>query len=154
MQCINIKQRKIACKYQTLADTFTGLGPYGAILSAFRKKPDAAWLVVACDLPLLDIDTLQYLKDHRNASSTATAFESPHNNLPEPLITIWEPKSYPVLLSFLSQGYTCPAKVLRNSDTTILKIKNPEALTNVNTKEELGKVQQVLRKKSATNHAT
>ena len=84
----------------------------------------------------------------------ATAFESPYNNLPEPLITIWEPKSYPVLLSFLSQGYTCPAKVLRNSDTTILKIKNPEALTNVNTQEELEKIQQVLQKKSATNHAT
>ena len=154
ISCRPDQQKEIDSKYQTLADTFTGLGPYGAILSAFRKKPDTAWLVVACDLPLLDIDTLQYLKDNRNTSSMATAFESPYNNLPEPLITIWEPKSYPVLLSFLSQGYTCPAKVLRNSDTTILKIKNPEALTNVNTQEELEKIQQVLQKKSATNHAT
>jgi molybdopterin-guanine dinucleotide biosynthesis protein A len=154
ISCRHDQQKMIDTKYQTVTDTFTGLGPYGAILSAFREKPDVAWMVVACDLPLLDIDTLQYLKDNRNISSTATAFENPYNNLPEPLITIWEPKSYPDLLSFLSQGYTCPAKVLRNSDTTILKIKNPEALTNVNTKEELGKVQQVLRKKSATNHAT
>ncbi|MDQ2753583.1 MAG: NTP transferase domain-containing protein, partial [Bacteroidota bacterium] len=39
--------------YVALADTFTGLGPFGAILSAFREKPDVAWMVIACDLPLL-----------------------------------------------------------------------------------------------------
>ena len=154
ISCRPEQQKEIDNKYQTLADTFTGLGPYGAILSAFREKPDVAWLVVACDLPLLDIETLQYLKDHRNPSSIATTFESPYNSLPEPLITIWEPKSYPVLLSFLSQGFNCPVKVLRNNDTTVLKAKNPEALTNVNTQEELEKVQQELQKKLPVNHAT
>ncbi|HNG90500.1 MAG TPA: NTP transferase domain-containing protein, partial [Saprospiraceae bacterium] len=43
--------------YPTLPDTFAELGPYGALLSAFRRRPDAAWLVTACDLPLLDADT-------------------------------------------------------------------------------------------------
>jgi molybdopterin-guanine dinucleotide biosynthesis protein A len=154
ISCLPIGQKETDNNYQTITDTFTGLGPYGAILSAFREKPDTAWLVVACDLPLLDMETLQYLKDNRNDSSIATAFESPFNSLPEPLITIWEPKSYPVLLSFLSQGYSCPAKALRNNDTTVLKVKNPEALTNVNTPEELEKVQQVLQKKLTVNHAT
>jgi molybdopterin-guanine dinucleotide biosynthesis protein A len=147
ISCRPDQQKIIDSNYQTVTDTFTGLGPFGAILSAFREKPDTAWMVVACDLPLLDIDTLQYLKDHRNSSSTATAFINPDNNLPEPLITIWEPKSYPLLLSFLSQGYICPAKVLRNSDITTLQIKKTEALTNVNTQEELEKMQQLLQKK-------
>jgi len=96
---------------------------------------------------------LQYLKDHRNASSAATAFESPFNGLPEPLITIWEPKIYPILLSFLSQGYNCPAKALRNNEVTILKTRNPEALTNVNTPGELEKARQLLQKKLQVNHA-
>jgi len=154
ISCRQDHQKEIDSKYQTLADTFIGLGPYGAILSAFREKPDVAWLVVACDLPLLDIDTLQYLKEHRNPSSIATAFESPYNSLPEPLITIWEPKSYPVLLSFLSQGYSCPGKFLRNNNPTVLKAQNPEALTNVNTQAEFEKVQQVLQNKLTVNHAT
>ncbi|MEO6456321.1 MAG: NTP transferase domain-containing protein [Ginsengibacter sp.] len=154
ISCRLDQQEKVDSNYQTLTDTFTGLGPYGAILSAFRERPDAAWLVIACDLPLLDIDTLQYLKDHRNPSSIATTFESPYNSLPEPLITIWEPKSYPVLLSFLSQGYSCPGKVLRNNDPSILKALNPTALTNVNTQDELQKVQQELQKKLQANHAT
>ncbi|GAA4431005.1 hypothetical protein GCM10023188_18130 [Pontibacter saemangeumensis] len=130
--------------YKTLPDTFMGLGPYGAILSAFREQPDVAWLVVACDLPLLDAQTLQQLTAQRNPAMVATTFESPHDGFPEPLITIWEPKSYPVLLSFLAQGYTCPRKVLRNSDIQLLKPQYPDALRNVNTPEELEKVKQLL----------
>ena len=135
--------------YKRLLDTFTGLGPYGGILSAFREEPDAAWLVVACDLPLLSEQTLNFLTQNRNIASVATTFKSPFDEFPEPLITIWEPKSYPVLLSFLSQGYSCPRKVLINSDTTVLDPPFPEELTNVNTPEELEKVKNALRSKVA-----
>lgn len=153
ISCRADQQNKIDENYQTIADTFTGLGPYGAILSAFRERPDNAWLVVACDLPLLDMETLKYLKNNRNPSSMATSFESPYNHFPEPLITIWEPKSYPVLLSLLSQGYNCPGKALRNMDTNMIKSKVPEALTNVNTQEDFEKVKLVLQNKLQENHA-
>ncbi len=131
-------------QYLSLPDTFTGLGPYGAILSAFREKPDSAWLVVACDLPLLTEKTLQHLTDNRCTSTIATAYQSSFDDFPEPLITIWEPKSYPLLLSFLSQGYSCPRKVLINSDITLLKAPNPDELTNVNTPEDLEKAKLLL----------
>lgn len=150
ISCRTDQQPEIDEEYLKLPDTFTGLGPYGAILSAFREKPDNAWLVVACDLPLLDKATLQYLVDNRNVSSVATAYQSPLNEFPEPLITIWEPKSYPVLLSFLAQGYSCPRKVLINSDITLLSSENPETLTNVNTPEELDHVKNTLHAKVAT----
>ena len=76
--------------------------------------------------------------------------QSPFDGLPEPLITIWEPKAYPILLSFLSQGYTCPRKALRNNDVHIIKAENADALINVNTLEELEKVKNILLEKSAT----
>lgn len=136
--------------YKTIADTFTGLGPYGAILSAFRENPGAAWFVVASDLPLIDKETLTYLTQYRDTSKIATTFESPHDGLPEPLITIWEPKAYPVLLSFLAQGYSCPRKVLRNNDVHIIKAQHPEKLINVNTEEELIKAKALLNIKTAT----
>ena len=145
ISCRADQQKEIDINYNTLADTFIDLGPYGAILSAFRAQPDKAWLVVACDLPLLDLATLQYLKENRNSSCMATAFESPYNHFPEPLITIWEPKSYPVLLSFLSQGLNCPGKALRSMDTTVLNIQNPETLMNVNTPEDFEKVQHIIQ---------
>lgn len=126
--------------YPTLPDTFSELGPYGAILSAFRQNPNCAWLVVACDLPLLDGATLDFLLKNRQPRRVATAFESPFDKMPEPLIALWEPKSYAILLSFLAQGYSCPRKVLLNSNSLILQAPNPAALTNVNTPEELEKI--------------
>ena len=76
----------------------------------------------------------------------ATAFRSPVNAFPEPLIAIWEPRSYPVLLQFLAQGYSCPRKVLINSPVELLEAPNPLALKNVNTPEELAEVRERLKK--------
>jgi molybdopterin-guanine dinucleotide biosynthesis protein A len=151
ISCRQDQQSEINASYQNLTDTFTGLGPFGGILSALREKPDHAWLVVACDLPLLNEDTLQHLLANRNSSSVATAYQSAVNGFPEPLITIWEPKSYVVLLSFLAQGYSCPRKVLINSDITLLNPSDPEALTNVNTPDELEKIKRILHQKIASS---
>lgn len=129
-------------KEKLIVDTFTDLGPLGAILSAFRENPNTAWLVVACDLPLLTEKTIKTLMENRNPSAIATTYRSPESaeGFPEPLITIWEPKSYAILLQFLAQGVSCPRKVLINSDTHIIDPSVPEALMNVNTPEEMGRV--------------
>ena len=96
--------------------------------------------MVACDLPLLDKTTLEYLVENRNLSQTATTFRSPVNKFPEPLVTIWEPRGYPVLLNFLAQGYSCPRKALINSPIEMLEVSNAAALRNVNTPEELEEI--------------
>lgn len=132
--------------YRALTDTFLNMGPFGGILSALRSQRDKAWLVVACDLPLLDKRSLEFLIRSRNHQKAATTYESPFDGLPEPLITIWEPKSYPLLLNFLGTGNTCPRKVLINSDTLILKPHDPDALMNVNTPEEAEKAKHILKK--------
>ena len=147
ISCREDQQGQLDSQYHALADTFTGLGPYGGILSALRESPDKAWLVVACDLPLLTEKTLQHLVDHRRESTIATAYQVTSESFPEPLITIWEPKSYPVLLSFLAQGYSCPRKVLINSNIALLPAPYPEELTNVNTPEEFETVKAMLHQK-------
>ncbi len=123
--------------YVPLVDTFSDLGPMGAILSAFRADPNAAWCVVACDLPFLDASTLQLLLQQRRASAMATAFRQPDGVFPEPLVTIYEPKAYVHLLQMMAQGVSCPRKVLIQGDTQVLAL--PEAakiLFNVNTPSE------------------
>jgi len=123
-------------KYPIIKDTFIGLGPYGGILSAFRHNPNAAWLSLACDLPFLDKASILQLVEARNPSKLATCFYNPETDFPEPLITIWEPRAYPVLLDFLSQGYSCPRKVLINSDIEMIIMDDPIKLKNANTPEE------------------
>ena len=127
---------------EVIRDSISGLGPFGAMLSAFREHPNVAWLVVACDLPLLDRKGLQTLAQKRNPSNLATAYHNPATDRPDPLVTIWEPRAYPILLQFLAQGYSCPRKILINSSVEIIQPENPQILLNANSPEER---EQVLR---------
>ena len=131
-------------EYNSISDKFIGLGPYGGILSAFMEEPNVAWLVIAVDLPFLDQATIEYLVEHRNPSKLGTCFIDPQNEFPEPLISIWEPKAYPRMLDFLSKGYSCPRKVLINSDVEVLTERSVKALTNVNTPEELDEALEII----------
>lgn len=121
-----------AGKLPYLEDRFLNLGPKGGILTALQFNPDVAWLAVACDLPFLSAQTLQYLVQHRDPTQMATAFYDSEGRFPEPLVTIWEPRSYPVLLQFLSLGYSCPRKALINSQVKLLTVPNVQELRNVN----------------------
>ena len=118
-----------------ITDKFVGLGPFGAICSAFQENPDVAWLVLATDLPFVNDEVIKLLLKHRNPSKIATAIKGKNSQFPEPLITIWEPKSYTLLLNYLAQGYSCPRKVLINSDIEIVEVDD-EFIRNINTPEE------------------
>ncbi|MEL7123399.1 MAG: NTP transferase domain-containing protein [Bacteroidota bacterium] len=136
ISCRPDQLEQIKSPYPLLADSFLDLGPLGAILSAFRFDPESAWLVVACDLPLLEPQSIEQLIAERNYSKTATAFLNPELGFPEPLITLWEPKSYPITLQFLAQGYSSLRKVLINSDVEVIEAQNQEWLKNVNSPED------------------
>ncbi|MEN8247641.1 MAG: NTP transferase domain-containing protein [Bacteroidota bacterium] len=135
---ISVRDDEQAATYSTptISDKFVGLGPYGGILSAFQDNPNTAWLVVAVDLPFVDKNTISQLVQARNIHKTATSFLDRKDEFPEPLITIWEPKAYPVLLEFLSKGYSCPRKALINSDVEIIADRDKNILMNVNTPQE------------------
>lgn len=134
--------------YNTIIDKFDEDGPAAAIMSAFSDYPSHAWMVIACDLPLVNDDTIQYLIDNRDIEKVATTYKSPHDGLPEPLITLWEPKAFDVLLSFQKDGYKCPRKALINSDTKILDPANPKALMNANTPEDAKEVRAIINKEN------
>jgi len=142
LSCRAEQQGEIETMYETIPDTFVGLGPYGAILSAFRYNPNVAWLVAACDLPMLDRATLEHLVSKRDPQRFATAFRNNQDGLPEPLIAIWEPRSYAVLLNALGQGRCCPRKVLIHENVKLLDPLNPDALINANTPEDSERFQK------------
>lgn len=118
-----------------IQDKFVNLGAFGAICSAFQLNPNIAWFVVATDLPFIDEKLIQLLLKHRNPSKIATAIKGKSKQFAEPLITIYEPKAYPILLSYLAQGYSCPRKVLINSDVQIVEVED-SFIRNINTPQE------------------
>ncbi|KXX70238.1 hypothetical protein AVL50_12765 [Flammeovirga sp. SJP92] len=127
-----------------IQDKFLGMGPLGGILSAFQSDPNSAWLVVACDLPLLSQASLHQLVVSRNPQKYATSFQSPQMDFPEPLICIWEPKAYGKLLEFLSWGYSSPMKTLVNSDIELVIPNHENEMANANTPEEYRRLKGLL----------
>ena len=118
-----------------ITDKYIGLGPFGAICSAFQENPDVAWLVIATDLPFVNDEVIEKLLQRRNPSKAATTIKGKDKQFPEPLIAIWEPKSYTLLLNYLAQGYSCPRKVLINSDVEIVEVDD-NLIRNINTPED------------------
>ena len=120
---------------EEIPDAFFNLGPFGGICSAFQKDPNSAWFVLATDLPFVNDELIELLLDKRNPGKVATAVIGKGKQFPEPLITIYEPKAYPMLLQYLAQGYSCPRKMLINSDVELVEVEN-DFIRNINTPEE------------------
>ena len=128
-----------------IADTFYNLGPFGGICSAFQKDPNAAWFVLATDVPFVTKELLKLILEKRNTSKVATAIKGKGKEFVEPLITIYEPKAYPILLQYLAQGYSCPRKMLINSDVEIVEIDD-DFIRNINTPEEFEAAKKEIQK--------
>ena len=122
--------------YPQVVDGTEGAGPIAGIAAAQAMRPDAAWLVVACDLPLLDGETLDQLLAGRDRGKLATAFASTRDGLPEPLCAIYEPASRPAILAHVAGGRDCPRKFLVEHDVLLLDPVSPAALDNANTPED------------------
>ncbi|TKD66065.1 molybdenum cofactor guanylyltransferase [Flavobacterium sp. ASW18X] len=112
-------------------------GPLNGILSAHKKHPNVAWLVLACDLPLLNHAVLAQLVQERDRTKTATAMATQESKLPEPLIAIWEPQGLIDAKAYMDKAQSsCPRKFLINADTKLIYPEQDEWLYNANTLEE------------------
>ncbi|TLP80602.1 NTP transferase domain-containing protein [Maribacter sp. ACAM166] len=139
------QEKGISQEFETMIDKDEYRGPYNGLLSAHAEHPEVAWLVLACDLPLVDKDALQQLIDGRNLNKIASAFADVENPLPEPLCAIWEPESLKQSVTYLNSGNgSCPRKFLINADVNLVFPKNKEVLLNANSRVEYEQALQKL----------
>ena len=124
-------------QFEQIVDRYDEMGPLAGILSAMQEYPDADWLVVACDLPNIEDETLAHLLAMRSVDHPFTAYVSSHDGLPEPLCAIWRAGTTPIIDSFVGEGIRCPRKILIRSDTHLIEQVNPSSLDNINTPDDL-----------------
>ncbi|QDH17339.1 NTP transferase domain-containing protein [Swingsia samuiensis] len=128
-------------RFDQIIDTVDIEGPSAGLLSAYEQYPDVAWLVLACDLPMVDRGTLETLISARDAQCSAVAYRSEYDGLPEPLCAIWEPNALMGLAQQVKGGKTCPRKLLLNNHTLIIDPPKAGALDNINTPQERLRIQ-------------
>ena len=119
-----------------LIDLVPSKGPMSGLISAFLTHPNAAWLVIPCDLPLFSAKNITQLLNERDELGIATVFTSSNHDYPEPLIGIWEPSAFPLLEQQYKEGNYSLLNILNNNHISLVTALDPEGLTNVNTPEE------------------
>jgi molybdopterin-guanine dinucleotide biosynthesis protein A len=120
--------------YALIVDQQPEYGPAGGLLAAQAHAPEAAWLVTACDMPLLDRASIRLLIDMRRAEKAATGYRSPVGNLPEPLCAIWEPATLEKFRQRVeSGGSLSPRDMLAETDVELIDATDARVLTNINT---------------------
>jgi molybdopterin-guanine dinucleotide biosynthesis protein A len=123
-------------------------GPYGALMTALSSHRDVSWLVVACDLPIFNSNSIECLIKSRDPNKIATTYKD-ENGLPEPLAGIWEPKSLEVLTKLNDEmGIDCPRKALMEiiKQVKLVKPREFNEVMNVNTKDQLAIARKLLNK--------
>ena len=135
----SVNAKKQSCYNNALVDIYPEIGPLGAIYTAFKANKTTAWLVIAIDIPFLNLATLKKLIKNRDKSKIATTFQGTNKKYPEPLITIWEPKSIPLLKNSIASKNYSLIHILKKNDIKTLTINNT-IINNINTKEAYNKI--------------
>jgi molybdenum cofactor guanylyltransferase len=119
---------------KTIIDKYNSENPIVGVLSAFDFLPKVAWLVVACDMPLVNEKVIDLLVKNRNPNKKATAFLNLETQAPDPLLTIYEPSSFQLMSDFFQKGNPSLKGFLQKNDIQIIKLTDDSFLKNINDK--------------------
>jgi len=122
-----------------ILDRFAGEGPWVGIVSAMTIHPNAAWLVLACDMPFVDGRVLEKLIRARDPSKVATAYRA-NDGRAEPLCAIYEPRA----CRLLTGGNGSLRHVLSNAPVVLVDPDRHGLLANVNRLDERSLVLETL----------
>jgi len=122
-----------------LRDESAAEGPMAGLLAAFREAPDAAWLVLACDLPFVHAGLLARLIERHQMEPTLpfVVFAGATDGRPEPLCAIYGPPAGPILSRYAARGQFSPRRIMIEETALLLEVEDTAALSNVNTPEDL-----------------
>ncbi len=118
-----------------IVDRETGQGPAAGLLAAWGLYPEAAWLILAADMPHVSSEVLRTLVAGRDPGRLATAFRHGDGTL-EPLCAVWEPMAARALAGAVAAGRSSLRRLLEASDVRVLEAPPGPVLVSVNSPED------------------
>lgn len=113
-----------------------GSGPLTGIVSAMQAYPAADWIVIACDMPQLEVEALKNLLDSKRVGESFLAYRSASQGEPEPLCAFYATTARELLESEIKGQARSLRTVLIENHCRLLDLSSPAALGNCNTPEE------------------
>ncbi|MCF8056638.1 MAG: molybdenum cofactor guanylyltransferase [Desulfocapsa sp.] len=114
-------------------------GPLTGILAAMRWRPDACWLLLACDMPNITAEALEWLLATRRPDSWGTVPRLRDDGFLEPLLALYEPQAKEYFEKLCCSGSFRISMVARRSKihTPVVPQSLSRAWSNINTPDEL-----------------
>lgn len=114
------------------------VGPLAGIVAAQRWAPSACWLIVACDLPLLREEAVDWLLSQRGPDRWAILPRTDQAGV-EPLLAVYEPEAVALVEQLAARNVRSPRSL---ADLPHVHTPRPPAAlracwTNVNTPADL-----------------
>ena len=126
---------------ERINDDHTGLGPVGGLATLMSRFPEKAWLVTACDMPLLKEDDFATILQKRDPLRYGTCYVQKGRFSYEPMCAIYEPKFIVPLFEAMSRRELSLSGIIEA--LPFKKLKNDEAdrskFMNINTTEDYEK---------------
>lgn len=116
-----------------VSDSFKEIGPIGGIYSALNKSSFSHALIVACDMPFLNKDILNYLGNYDFKEDALIPIV---NGKIEPLCGIYKKSSVKIIESMIKDKDYKLMNLLKNLNTKYLDIKDNDNFLNINNPEE------------------
>ena len=120
-----------------ITDIRENAGPLAGLEAALAEDPASPWLLLACDLPLMETCVLETLRAAYD--ETPLAFRNRSDGRAEPLCAIYPPDCRRPLQEWLDAGKFCARHFLESLSPRLLDLPegHPFALDNANTPEDL-----------------
>jgi molybdopterin-guanine dinucleotide biosynthesis protein A len=120
-----------------VADAKDCRGPMAGLLGAMRAEPEAAWVLAACDLPLLRPEAVRWLVRRRRRS--VWAILPSLEGVVEPLLALYEAEALALLEETAAAGVHTLRRLVSNP--RVATAEPPESLRrswfNANTPQEI-----------------
>ena len=114
-------------------------GPLTGILAAMRWQPDCCWLLLACDMPNITKEALEWLLASRHPGSYGTVPCLSADGFVEPLLALYEPQAKDYFEELAGSGIFRISRVAKRSaiSTPVVPEHLAESWRNINTPEQL-----------------
>lgn len=118
-------------------------GPLAGIAALVTHDPAAAWLVCACDMPLVTPEACAWLVAQR-APDVLAVVPRPRGGRPEPLLAIYEPAARGPILALTGEPGAGPSQIanLAGAATPVPPAHLEHAWRDADTEEELAALRQ------------
>jgi len=128
--------------HRRLPDPPGVVGPLAGLVAAHRWAPEAAWLVAACDLPLVTPEAAAWLVAQRRPGRWAVV--PSHGVGVEPLLALYEPQALTWLAGEAAAGRLAVRAIAQHSKAATPTPPEPlaAAWTNINTPEALAALRE------------